>query len=58
MTHDGTQPTDLTDEPLEARLWRQVEHGIDEDRLLPSRHKRRRGVEKKLDVGPHRPALA
>ncbi|MDE2806555.1 MAG: hypothetical protein OXN18_15545 [Gemmatimonadota bacterium] len=38
----------LNEEPLYARLWRQVEHGIDEDRLLPTRHKRGRAVEKKL----------
>lgn len=38
-----------TDEPLEARLWRQVEHGLDEERLLATRHKRRKLLEKKLD---------
>ena len=43
---DGSIPVD---EPLEDRVWRQVEHGLDEDRLLPTRHKRRRAVEKKLD---------
>ena len=43
---DGSMPVE---EPLEDRVWRQVEHGLDEDRLLPTRHKRRRTVEKKLD---------
>ena len=43
---DGSIPVE---EPLKDRVWRQVEHGLDEDRLLPTRHKRRRTVEKKLD---------
>lgn len=34
---------------LEARLWRQVEDGLDVDRLLPSREKRARDLAKKLD---------
>ena len=38
-----------TTEPLEDRLWRQVEEGIDLDRLLPSREKRTRDLAKKLD---------
>lgn len=31
------------------RVWRQVESGVDVDRLLPSREKRTRDLEKKLD---------
>ena len=37
------------DEPLTDRLWRQVEHGIDADRLLPSVEKRRNQLLKQLD---------
>lgn len=37
------------DEPLADRLWRQVEHGIDRDRLLPSVEKRRKQLLKQLD---------
>ena len=36
-------------EPLADRLWRQVEHGIDRDRLLPSVEKRRTQLLKQLD---------
>ena len=36
-------------EPIEARLWRQVAHGLDVDRLLPSREKRAKDLAKKLD---------
>lgn len=35
-------------EPLADRIWRQVEHGIDED-LLPTREKRTRDLAKKMD---------
>ncbi|MDE0027597.1 MAG: hypothetical protein OXP69_24550 [Spirochaetaceae bacterium] len=41
--------TATTAEPLADRLWRQVEHGIDRDRLLPSVEKRRRQLLKQLD---------
>ena len=34
---------------LETRLWHQVKHGLDADRLLPSREKRTRELAKKLD---------
>lgn len=41
--------TATTAEPLADRLWRQVEHGIDKDRLLPSVEKRHRQLLKQLD---------
>ena len=58
-----------TAEPLADRLWRQVEHGIDRDRLLPSVEKRRSQLLKQLDkplnqngwarfVGGHAHAIA
>ena len=34
---------------LAARIWRQVEEGLDVERLLPSREKRARELAKKLD---------
>ena len=40
MTEEG--------EALAARIWRQVEHGIDED-LLPTREKRAKDLAKKMD---------
>ena len=36
-------------EDLRARVWRQVEHGLDVDRLLPNRHQRTKALAKKLD---------
>ena len=50
MTWDGApalEPDPVAE--LEARLWRQVENGLDADRLLPSREKRTRDLAKKLD---------
>ena len=41
-------PADRLAEPLVARLWRQVEHGVDEA-LRPTREKRRKDLGKKLD---------
>ena len=35
-------------EALAARIWRQVEHGVDED-LLPTREKRAKDLAKKMD---------
>lgn len=40
-----------TDEDLFSRLSRQVQHGLDRDRLQGDLDKRRREVEKKLDRG-------
>lgn len=34
---------------LKDRVWHQVRHGIDKERLLPSLDKQRRDLEKKLD---------
>ena len=39
----------LTPDALERRIWRQVEEGLDETRLLPSREKRARDLAKRLD---------
>ena len=36
-------------DPLGARLWRQVEHGMDRERLLPTVHQRRKALANKLD---------
>ena len=36
-------------EPLASRLWRQVAHGIDKERLLPPAERRRKDLAKKLD---------
>ncbi|MDE2871408.1 MAG: hypothetical protein OXQ94_06925, partial [Gemmatimonadota bacterium] len=52
MNAPSTTPapaTATTAEPLADRLWRQVEHGIDRDRLLPSVEKRRSQLLKQLD---------
>ena len=38
-----------TDEALAPRMWRQVQHGLDKDRLLGDVEKRRRDLAKKLD---------
>ena len=40
---------DPVTEPLEDRLWRQVEHGLDAGRLLPTINQRRKALAKKLD---------
>ena len=43
------EPEVQAPEELERRIWRQVEEGLDEERLLPSREKRARDLAKKLD---------
>ena len=43
-----------TTEDLRDRLWRQVADGLDEDRLLPTRHQRARQLAKKLDRPPEK----
>ena len=49
-TPDGRLASgDTHPEPLEARLWRQVEHGLDVERLLPTAPQRRKALAKKLD---------
>lgn len=45
---DRPEPDD-GGEAVEARLWRQVESGLDTDRLLPDRDARARDLAKKLD---------
>ena len=42
-------PPDFDRAGIEERVWHQVEHGVDVDRLLPSREKRARDLAKKLD---------
>ena len=44
MDQDLWNPNDVM-----QRLWRQVEHGLDAERLLPDREKRARELRKKLD---------
>ena len=41
--------TDTGNGDIAACIWRQVEHGLDEERLLPSREKRARDLAKRLD---------
>lgn len=48
MSDYGPAGTECKAELL-GRLWRQVEHGIDADRLLPTRHQRTKALVKKLD---------
>lgn len=49
-TSDGRLASgDTYPEPLEDRLWRQVAHGLDVERLLPTEHQRRKALAKKLD---------
>ena len=44
----------MTDETLSERVWRQVAHGLDVERLLPTRQQRARALQKKLDRPPEK----